>query len=443
MDASRSGSSAHEPPRPAIRRRLGVWRRRLEGPGPVLAAVAVLLALGLAWAAWAEVERIVRVEGRVIPAGRNQQIQHLEGGIVESIAVAEGQAVARGALLLTIDATSAGANAGETAARLISERIRARRLEAESRGADSLSLPADLAGHPAAEIERQLFRTRRVKHEQEVRVYQQQASQRAAELREVEQRRQRLAGELETARQRTALIRGLITRNAASQMELLDAQSREQRLMTEIGEAEGAVPKLRAAQAETEARIQEAEARARAEAQADLTRSLGEIDRLTQILTAQSDRVTRTEVRAPVAGIVTRIAVNTVGGVVRAGDTIVEITPVAETVLVEARARPGDRAELRAGLAAHVRITAYDVGSLGVLDGRVTEVSADTVADSKGDPYYRVVILVDRLPPSYEGRPLVPGMTLTGDVVIGRRTVLSYLTSPLHKFSYHAFRDAR
>lgn len=417
--------------------------RPLENPRVVLGAIGATLAFLLLWSTLAEVERIVRVEGRLVPSGKSQQIQHLEGGIVASIDTAEGAAVAKGDRLVTIDNTSADANVGESQGKLAAEKLRAARLSAEAEGKDVFHLPPDLAGLPAADVEHQLFQTRRTKYEQEQRVYQEQVRQRQAELSEVTNRRRRLEGEMETAKQRSSMLVKLMDKNAASQMEVLDAKSREQRLGTEIGDAEASVPKLHAALSELEARLQEAKARFRAEAQAELIKSLGEIERLEQVMTAQSDRLTRTEVRAPVAGVVNRLAVTTVGGVIKPGETIAEITPFTSTLLIEAKANPKDRGELRAGLLAHIRISAHDAAALGVLGGRVTDVGADTVADAKGDVYYRVTLIVDQIPKSYEGRLMTPGMTVQGDVVIGKRTILNYLLSPLNKFAYNAFRDAR
>lgn len=417
--------------------------RPLENPRVLLGTVSGVLIFLLLWASLANVERVVRVEGRLIPAGKSQQIQHLEGGIVATIDTIEGASVAKGDRLLTIDNTSADATVGESQAKLSAERIRAARLQAEAEAKDDFPVDPELAKTPSAIVERQLFMSRRSKVEQELRVYQEQVQQKTAELNEVISRRRRLEVELETARQRLAMVVKLMERNAASQLEMLDAKSREQRLATEIGDAESAVPKLRAALAELEARIQESKARFRAEAQGDLIKSLGEIERLEQVMTSQSDRLTRTEVRAPVAGVVNRLAVTTVGGVIKPGETIAEITPFTSMLQIEARANPKDRGELRPGLPAHIRISAHDAASLGVLGGKVTDVGADTVADQKGEAYYRVTLLVDKLPPSYENRLMSPGMTATGDVVIGKRTVLNYLLSPLNKFAYNAFRDAR
>ncbi|MGE4529341.1 MAG: HlyD family type I secretion periplasmic adaptor subunit [Rhodospirillaceae bacterium] len=436
MDASRSASAGLKPALPRL-------TRRLEGPRVFLASAAAFFLLLVVWAALAQVHRVVRVEGRIIPAGRSQQIQHLEGGIVASIDVAEGARVKRGDLLLTIDATNAGAALAEIGVKLAGQRIRALRLSAEADGAARLDLPPDLRSEASAATELQLFQSRREKFTQELAVYRQQVAQRTAERQELLARRGRLAAEQATAHKRLALLNGLAARNAASQLEILDAQSREQRLATEIAEVDGTLPKVASAVGEAQARIDEARARYRAEAQADLAATLTEIDRLRQGLTAQTDRVSRTEIRAPVDGVINRISVNTVGGVVKPGESIIEITPTSGPLLIEARARPRDRGELRDGLAAHIRVSAYDSGMLGILEGRVVEVSADTVPDARGEPYYRVVLRVDDLPAAYAGKLLAPGMTVSGDVVIGKRTVLDYLTSPLHRFSTNVFQDAR
>jgi len=448
MAGSKSASTAAEPPvtgatamaLAALGRRL---RRRMEAPQTFLLAVLALLATLAVWAAWAEVDQVVRVDGRIVPAGRAQQIQHLEGGIVASINAGEGQTVKKGDLLLTIDATSAGASLSETEVKLTAQRIRAARLEAESRGLPAIALPPELAAGRVADDERRLFTTRAHKLEQEMRVFDEQNRQRQAELAELESRRQRLNGELATARQRSAMLNGMASRNAASRLEVLDAQSREQRTAIELGEVDGTIPKVRAGLAEARARADEARARFRAQAQEDLVTAKAEIERLQQIITAQADRVTRTEVRAPADGIINRITANTVGGVIKPGDAIVELTPTAGEVLIEARAHPRDRGELRAGLTTKVRVSAYDSAALGTLSGRVAEVSADTVADAKGEFYYRVGILIDALPPSYAGKALAPGMTVTGDIVTGRRTVARHILSPLTKFADNTFRDAR
>lgn len=442
-DSSALDSDSAPKARPKGRVRAGLISR-LETPETYLWLITLIVAAAIVWAALSSVDRVVRVEGRIIPAGRSQSIQHLEGGIVAAILVSEGAVVHKGEVLIEIDDTTAQTSLAETQGKLEGLRIKAVRLEAESRGlpamkgADILRSNAELA-----DSEARLFAVRRQKLEQETLIFEEQIRQHTAELREIEGRQLKLKGELETARERNKLITGMASRNAASQLEVLDARSREQRLQTELSDAEGSRPKIMAAIAEAQARRQEAAARYRAEAQNELSGVLVEIERMGNIITGQADRFIRTEVRAPVEGIVNRILSNTVGGVVKPGDTIIEITPSAEDVLVEARAKPSDRGDLRVGLPAKVRVSAFDIGELGPLDGRVVEVSADTVPDGKGDPYYRVAIQVDQMPDSYSGKKIVPGMTITADVITGQRTILRYITSPFTRFLFNAFRDAR
>jgi adhesin transport system membrane fusion protein len=226
-------------------------------------------------------------------------------------------------------------------------------------------------------------------------------------------------------------------------LEVLDAQARLQRIETQISEAQSAGPKLRAAISETEERTREIAARLRAEARTELANVNGELQRVEQEIRGESDRVARTELRAPVDGVVNRVYVNTVGGVLRPGEPIFELTPVDGKVVVEARVRPADRAELHEGVAANVRISAFDSVRHGVMRGRVTEVSADTVPDDKGDRLFRVKVEVDATDSPIPIDRLSAGMTATADLVTGRRTVLEYLVSPLHRFGSRALTEPR
>lgn len=442
MAGSRSASIAADPPLGmtlALRR----LQRRLESPRTLVVAVLLALPTLGGWAALAPVDQVVRVEGRIVPAGRAQQIQHLEGGIVAAIHAGEGQTVRRGDLLLTIDATSAGANLDETTLKLDVQQARAARLEAEVAGAAAISFPAGLGNSRAMNDEKLLFATRRARLEQELRVFDELVRQKQAEAAEIEGRRHRLSGELETARQRSALVAGMAARNAASRLEVLDAQSREQRLATELADSEAALPKIRAGIAEARARAEETRAQFRSLAHEELVAAKAEVDRLGKIATAQEDRVSRTEVRAPADGVINRVTANTVGGVVKPGEMIVELTPTTRELLIEAQAKPSDRGEMMPGQRAKVRVSAHDSGALGTLSGVVRDISADTVQDGRGDYHYRVVIRVDQLPPSYADKLLAPGMTVTGDIVTGRRTVARLLLSPIAKFTDNAFRDSR
>lgn len=418
-------------------------RKRMESTRLYLLIVGVSTLLLVVWASVAPVDRVVRVTGKIIPAGRSREIQHLEGGIIASIQTTEGASVKKGDILLTIDDIAAGANLGETTVKLNAHRLRAARLDAETRSATTLTFPKDLQGTPAAEEEMRLFQSRQQKLEQDISVYENTSRQQSARLNEITTRRAKLAEEVKIARDRLSIMQDMASRNAASKLEVLESQGRVGTLETQINDAASSIPTIQAGIAESQARVKTVRAEFISTAQNELVETRAEIERLEQSLLSASDRVNRTEVRAPVDGIVNRIAVNTLGGVVKPGNTLIELIPHTEEVLIEARALPQDRGYLHPGLNATVRLSAYDIGELGVLKSKVTEVSADTMTDQRGESFYRVNLLVDHIPASYSNHMMVPGMTATADIVTGSRTVMAMLLSPIRKFTYSMFRDSR
>lgn len=418
-------------------------RKQMESSSLYITIIGVSTLVLVVWASLAPIDRIVRVTGKIIPAGRSREIQHLEGGIIASIQTTEGASVKKGEVLLTIDDIAAGADLGEATVKLNAHRLRAARLEAEARGATVLELPKDLKETSGATGEERLFESRREKLEQEIGVYENTIKQQTARLNEIQSRRSKLSEELKIARDRLAIMQDMASRNAASKLEVLESQSRVSSLETQINDAASSLPTTQAAVSESQARIKTVRADFISTAQNELVAARAEIERLEQSLRSASDRVSRTEIRAPVDGIINRIAVNTLGGVVKPGSTLIELIPHTEEILIEARARPQDRGYLRPGLDATVRVSAYDIGEFGVLKSKVTEVSADTMADQRGETYYRVNLLVNQLPPIYQDHVMVPGMTATADIATGSRTVMALLLSPIRKFTYSMFRDSR
>jgi membrane fusion protein, adhesin transport system len=409
----------------------------------IILALSILI-LSIGWMSLAPVDRVVHAEGRVVPAGKAQIVQHLEGGIISSMLVHEGSLVKKGDLLVVIGDTRADSQLGERKIKIAALQARATRLKAEAEGSAKPVFKHGEDFEVAVQgAEQSLFTARQQKLAQETEIFQDQIRQKTSEITESESRKISLAAELDIARHQLSIITELIAKNAASKLELLDAQGRVQRLLTQIGDVESGLPRLRAALSEAEAKRGEALARFRSEARADLSSTQMDIDSASEGLRAESDRVTRTDIRAPVNGIVNRIYINTLGGVVKAGEPVMELTPTDERVVIEAQVRPNDRAELRSGLPSNIKVGAYDFGIYGTLKGRLTEVSADTLNDERGNRYYRVELEVDDIPTSYLENPIMPGMPVTADIVTGRRTVLQYVLSPLNRFSYDAFREPR
>lgn len=404
----------------------------------LLSSLSVLL-----WAGIARVDVIVRTEGQIIPASKSQIVQHLEGGIVRKILVQEGQVVAAGQPLMELSDIQTRSSLGQEQSKIDALLGREARLVAELNGDAAIAFPAKLKDPDVIRVETSAWQARRSQLAEEVQVLQAQSVQKKSELAEVSSKLQNLQEELALAEKQYQVLDGLRRNKAASELEVLDSQSRIQRLKSQISETINASPRLRAAQTEAEARVKEAYARFRAEVSSELTEVREELEKSSHEIDTNVDRHDRNIVRSPAAGLINKMNVTTLGAVVRPSEILLEITPSDQRLVIQTRSNPNDRANLRRGLPARVSIGAYDYATYGTFEGHVTDVSADTISDDRGNRYYRVNVEVDVAKLMSRNRQpgvLIPGMAATADISVGKRTILSYILSPLLKFRDGAFR---
>ena len=395
----------------------------------------------LAWTMLAKIDKIVRAQGRIVTASRSQVIQHLEGGIVNEILIKEGQKVQAGQILMKLSDIGANSNFLQVRSRLQALRASQSRLRAESQGSSTLVFDQDI-DITLRNLEKNAFdeRQNRIKSEQSA--LQQQLLQRQSELKEAQSRALNMSSEFNLAKQQSQLIENLYKKGAASKMEYLDAQGKTERLNTQYKDVINTIPRLTSAQEEINARLNESMSKFRSDARTELNQVSAEINRINAGIKADSDRVSRTDVRAPIAGIINRLMFNTIGGVVKPGESVLEITPTEGPLAVEARVKPDDRASLRTGLRTRVQIGAYDYTVYGALEGEVSEVSADTLQDENGQRYYRLLIQTLPAKGPLAEEVLLPGMTASADVIVGQRSIFSYFISPLLRFTTRALRES-
>jgi membrane fusion protein, adhesin transport system len=406
----------------------------------LLVTLLGLVVAGLLWAMLMSVDRIVRAEGRIIAAGRSQVVQHLEGGIVSEIHVREGQMVKAGDVLMKFSTAQANSSFLQGQSQLEVLQARRARLEAEDQGLTQPKFDASVS-ETIAQQEVNLMRVRLSHLQSERSVLSQQVDQRQAELSEARTRAASLWQELTLAKRQSGLMEGLFQKGAASQMEMLEAQGRTQRLNTQHNDVASSIPRLQAAVLENQARLSELVSRYKSEVRNELNEVSATLANTTHVVSGEEDRLARTEVRSPVAGYVNRLHFNTIGGVAKPGEPLLEITPSEGRVAVEARVRPDDRGALRPGLETRVLIGAYDYAVYGALTGKLVEVSADTVPDEQGQRYYRVLIETDAAEGALAQQAILPGMTARADVVLGQRSIASYVFSPLLRFAHRALRE--
>lgn len=415
-----------------------------RGPSLLLISLAGLVAGFVAWAAFAEIEEATRGEGRVIPASKIQLVQNLEGGIVREILVHEGDRIKEGDVILRIDPTQADASHGETQERMLGLRALAARLDAEL--TDTPLVFAEDLQRQAANLvarQRQTFEARKLELDAAIAGLDSQYRQRQQELIELDAKVATLRRSLEIAEAQAEILAPLAISRAASRSELLAAEAKVNDTRGELQAAELAIPRVKAQAQEVHDRRAEKLSSYRAEALMKLNDARVELAALGEVNKRSADKLARTVVRAPANGIVKTVHVTTIGQVVQPGSDLIEIVPLNDTLLIEARIRPQDIAFLRPGQNARVKLTAYDFALYGGLDGEVEHIGADSVTNERGETYYLIKVRTDvaGLQHGGEALPVIPGMVAEVDVLTGKKTVLAYLTKPLTRMRHDAMKE--
>lgn len=445
--------------------KLGAWIRKTlateAAPGETIAAAArmgeisrasnilllviaaVFVALGV-WAALAQVDTVAQAPGKVIPSARVQVLQSLEGGVVQEIHVVQGQAVDAGAVLITLSPMQASGDFQTRQQQALALRARVARLQAEA----DLRTPEFEASlrRDAAEfvkVESAAFDGRRTEQAAQLAMMQAQVAQRLKEKEEAKIAIQTARRSLTAAREERSMLESLVAQGLEPRIELV-------RIERVISEAEGreqsavvAVERLQQAIVETQSRRDTAEAQFRGQARDELTRSIAELRALEQGMPALEDRFDRTILKAPVKGIVNRILVNTVGGVAKPGDVLIELVPADDQLVVEAMVNPRDIGFVQVGQVARVKLTAYDYSIFGAMPGKVAQVGADAITNERGEAFYLVRVETDAKAVESLDRklPVISGMQAQVDIVTGSKTVLTYLLKPLIAVRDSAFRE--
>ncbi len=416
----------------------------------LLRILLALLAVGLLWASLANLEEVKRGSGRVIPSQQMQVVQTLEGGIVREIMVREGAIVKKDQSLMRIDDTGFAAQFGEIRERRAATAARVQRLEAEALGKPALEFSDDLkrSAPRAVSTESSVFDARARKLFQDIEVLKQQHGQKQLELEELRVQEKKLTDSAQFINREVELTRQLHVQKIVPEIEMLRVDRQATEIRGQLSVVKVTINKSEAAIQEMQARIANAHASFHAQAQEELAKSKGDLAVLDENIKSAQDRVLRTELRAPVYGIVNKINVTTVGAVVQPGANLMDIVPLDDSLLVEGRIKPQDIAFIRPDQDAVVKITAYDASVYGSLKGKVERISADAIAERNekgeiGETFYRVIVRTDKnaLGTTEHPLPIIPGMVATVEVLTGSKTVLDYLLKPARLLRDEALRE--
>jgi adhesin transport system membrane fusion protein len=418
-----------------------ISRQRTRGAQKIVRAAAIAVAALLVWAALAPIDEVTRGDARVIPSRQLQVVQSLDGGVVAEILVREGEVVEAGQLLLRVDQTRAGAGVRESAAQGFSLRARAARLRALAEGIPfSAPLARDADEQRVALDEQRLYESRVSELAATLSINRQQLAQRQQELSEMRSKRVAAQRGLELTQQELAQTRPLLSTGAVSEVDVLRLERDVARYRGDADQATAQIARAEAAIGEVQRKAQETEITFRNEARKDLGETIAKLNALNEGAVALADKVDKTQVKSPVRGRVQRLLANTVGGVVQPGKDIVEIVPLDDSLVLEARIAPKDIGFIHPGQAANVKLSAYDFSIYGGLDAKVENISPDSIVDERGNAYYLVRVRTVKVGFS-EKMPIIPGMTAEVDVLTGRKSVLSYLLKPVLKVQQRAMSE--
>jgi adhesin transport system membrane fusion protein len=330
-----------------------------------------------------------------------------------------------------VDSTRFESSAREGQAQFSSLQAKAARLRALAEGKPFIPPPDTLKEEPQlVEEERRLYEAKTSELEAQISIARRQLEQRQQELVEIRAKRDQASQAYELSARELAVTKPLITSGAVSEVELLRLERDVSRFRGEREMATAQIARVQSSIAEANRKIQEVELTVRGDARKELAETLGKVNAMMETNVGLADKVKHSAIRSPVRGTVKRLLVNTVGGVVQPGRDLVEVVPLEDALLLEAKVLPKDIAFLRPGQRAIVKFTAYDFSIYGGLEAKLEQIGADSVTDEKGNTFYVVRVRTDK-PNLGENLPIIPGMVAEVDIVTGQKSILAYLLKPV------------
>ena len=399
-----------------------------------LLAVTAFFAFAFFWAAVSEVDERVRGTGQVMPSSDLQVVQSLEGGVLTDIMVAEGDHVKKDQILLRINDVQFASEGRGIEAEISGLKAKQARLKAEAAGTDFVIDPKIAEKYPdIAANEQKLYDSRQQELKNDFGMIEDEVKESEANISEVKASIGKYAKSKELLSHELDITRRLVEQKAQPEIEALH-------LERELNDAEGSLSSAYQSEQSLEAHLAGARKKEDEKKGAFKSEALGELNdveaklaAISESLTANEDKVRRAELRAPMDGIVHKLYVKTVGGVISPAQKLVEIVPASNDLLIRAKISPADVAFLKPGQEVRVSITAYDPQIYGTLKGKLERISADTVEDAKGNPWFEIDVRADKNYLGEEAHPLpiAPGMVGETEVVVGKRTILTYLLKPV------------
>lgn len=398
----------------------------------------------LVWAYFAQIDEIVRSNGRVVASSENQMIQNLEGGIIKEILVKEGDIVKKGQILIKID--NQKSESTYQSANIKSLELTARIIRLSSEANNMPFVITDTINKeliPYIQREQTLHEKNLIQIQTKIDILNEQLIQKENDLHEAKSSLKYLKNEYRLITEEVDIAEPLVKKGIRSRVDFLKLQREANNIKKELDSVNISIPKIESAKLEIKNKIDEVYNGFKTEAQEELNKSNAELARSNASKTAFKDQVQRTNVYSPTNGIIQKLFLNTIAGVIKPGENLVEIVPTDDNLLIEAKIKPADIAFIYYKQKAKVKFTAYDYSIYGGLDGEVIKISADTEIDEDKKSYYMVHIQTTRnhLKKGEQLLPIIPGMVVNVDILTGKKTILDYILKPILKAKEYTFTE--
>ncbi len=400
--------------------------------------IALFFFVFLLWAALSEIDEVVRGDGKVVPSGQTKILQHMEGGIVAEMLVKEGDRVALGQPIYKLDQAFFTADLKEKDLEQVSLQAKEQRLSSLIEGRGLVFSKEISDKYPQiVQNEMLIFNSERLNMSERLNSSLQKAEQRKYELRELEIKQKNLSLELDMAKENAHIAEQLMKSGAGSRKEYLAEMAKKQNLITQIDEVKNQIPVVQGKYKEASFEL----GSVRSELQSKLLNELKDvrlkISQLSQQSLASTDRTKRLLITSPVNGIVNKLYFHTIGGAIKPGDKVAEVTPLEEGLMIEANIKASDRGRVWMGQKTNIEITAYDYARYGKIDGELIYISPDSSTNQKGEILYAVKVKAakDRLG---KDLPIMPGMEANVNIITGKKTVLGYIFLPVKRIGQNA-----
>ncbi|MCP5373449.1 MAG: HlyD family type I secretion periplasmic adaptor subunit [Hyphomicrobiales bacterium] len=452
--ATREDSPPAPQPAPRIRRgsrqtrylAQSVILEEAGSPGLIrfaMLTIALVIAAFIVWSFVTKVEEVAVAAGEVVPTGRVQMIQHLEGGIISEILVDDGDVVDKSQVLLRLDPASARAELEQMRARQAALQLKAERLRAFGAGRKP---NFDIVGKEYAHLiedQRSIYEVQVSGRENRRQVLLDQISQRKAEQTLINTRESTVRNQLALVSEELSMHEKLFKKGLSSKIKYLDAQRKVNEAQGELNDTMSEKRRTAEALAEARSRLAELETTLREEALSEMGGVTAELAQVREGLNKLTDRVRRLEIVSPVRGIVKGLKAHTVGGVIGPGGIVLEVVPLDKELIVESRINTRDIGHVSVGQPVTVKVVTYDFARYGGITGVLEEISASTYVDENGVPYYKGVVSLDRAYVGYdpEQNRVLPGMTVQADISTGTKTLFEYLLKPVYSSINESFRE--